>query len=55
MKILKKCTILACIVLPSQLVMAEGYTAAPGRYQPQNKLEAEQERAMDEWMKEQSR
>jgi len=35
--------------------MAEGYTAAPGRYQPQNKLEAEQERAMDEWMKEQSR
>lgn len=29
-----------------------GYTAAPGRYQPKNELEAEQERAVDEWMEE---
>ena len=29
-----------------------GYIAAPGRYQPQNKVETEQARAMDEWMEE---
>jgi hypothetical protein len=29
-----------------------GYIAAPGHYQPQNKVEAEQARAMDEWIEE---
>lgn len=29
-----------------------GYTAAPGRYQPKNELEADQERAVDEWVEE---
>ncbi len=28
-----------------------GYTAAPGLYQPQNKVSAEQEKTMDEWTK----
>lgn len=51
MKNLKKHTLLACVVLSSQIVMAEGSIDASGRYQPQNKLEAEQEKAMDEWMK----
>lgn len=30
-----------------------GHTAAPGHYQPQNKVEVEQARAMDEWMEDQ--
>jgi hypothetical protein len=29
-----------------------GYIATPGHYQPQDKVSAEQERAMDEWLKE---
>ena len=29
-----------------------GYIAPPGHYQPQNEVEAEKERAMDEWIKE---
>jgi hypothetical protein len=29
-----------------------GYIATPGHYQPQNEVEAEQERAMDTWIKE---
>ncbi|WP_448724460.1 hypothetical protein [Pseudomonas farris] len=31
---------------------ASGYIAASGHYQPQNEVEVEQERAMDEWVKE---
>ncbi|BCO30427.1 hypothetical protein TspCOW1_05300 [Thiohalobacter sp. COW1] len=52
MKNLIKYTLLACVVMSPKIVMAEGYTSAPGRYQPKNKIEAEQERAMDEWVNE---